>query len=84
MLPDDQLLVAAGDSFDDLHVFRFDATTGEEGPKSLTTGDHKRVQPRAQPGPDTLIYSRKRESGQPAAAMADQREGDRPCSTRAR
>ena len=52
VLPDAQLLVAAGDSADELHVFRFDATTGEEGPKSLTTGDHERVQPRAEPGPD--------------------------------
>ena len=43
MLPDAQLLVAAGDSFDDLHIYRFDATTGDEGAEAADDRHHERV-----------------------------------------
>ena len=78
VLPDEQLLVAAGDSVDDLHVFLFDATTGEVGAKSLTTGTTNEFNPVLSPDRTTMIYSRKRASGQPAAAMGINGSGDRP------
>ncbi len=51
VLPDAQLLVAAGDSPDDLHVYRFDATTGEEGSAAADDRLHERAEPGAEPGP---------------------------------
>ena len=78
VLPDAQLLVAAGNSFDDLHIYRFDATTGEEGAKPLTTGDTNEFNPVLSPDRKMLIYSRKRESGNQLRAMAVDGSGDRP------
>ena len=77
-LPDEQLLVAAGDSAEDLHVFRFDATTGEVGPKSLTTGTTNEFNPVLSPDRTTMIYSRKRASGNQLRLMGINGEGDRP------
>ena len=42
----------------DLHIFRFDATTGEEGAKPLTTGDTNEFNPVLSPDRKMLIYSR--------------------------
>ena len=77
-LPDEQLLVAAGDSFEELHVFRFDATTGEVGPKSLTTGTTNEFNPVLSPDRTTMIYSRKRAAGNQLRLMGINGEGDRP------
>ena len=77
-LPDEQLLVAAGDSAEELHVFRFDATTGEVGPKSLTTGTSNEFNPVLSPDRTTMIYSRKRASGNQLRLMGINGEGDRP------
>ena len=77
--PTPQLLVAAGDSADELHIFRFDATTGEEGAKPLTTGTTHEFNPVLSPDRTTMIYSRKRASGnQLRAAWRINGSGDRP------
>ena len=54
------------------------------GPEVADDRHHERVQPRAQPGPDHDDLLAQACCGQPAAPDGDQREGDRPCSTRAR
>jgi Tol biopolymer transport system component len=67
-----------GDSFEDLHVFRFDATTGEVGPKSLTTGSTNEFNPVLSPDRTMMIYSRKRAGGNQLRLMGISGEGDRP------
>ena len=78
VLPEAQLLVAAGDRTGDLHVYRFDTTTGEEGAKSLTTGATNESNPVLSPDRDLMIYSRKRASGNQLRIMAVDGGGDRP------
>jgi hypothetical protein len=78
VLTDSQLLVAAGPSADDLHVYLFDSTTGEVGTKPLTTGSTNEFNPVLSPDRKMLIYSRKRASGNQLRAMAVDGSGDRP------
>ena len=78
VLSDAKLLVAAGDSADDLHVYVFDSITGEEEAKPLTTGSTLEFNPVLSPDRDMLIYSRKRASGNQLRAMAVDGSGDRP------
>jgi Tol biopolymer transport system component len=78
VLPNSTLLVAAGDRFDNLHIYKLEARTGDEGLLPLTTGDTNEFNPVLSPDRDMLIYSRKRESGNQLRAMAIDGSGDRP------
>ncbi len=79
VLPDSQLLVAAGDDKNQMHIFVFDATTGQEG-SVLTFGDNTRESnPVLSPDRTTMIYARDRGSGnQLRIASATDGSGDRP------
>ncbi|HET9997118.1 MAG TPA: CHAT domain-containing protein [Nocardioides sp.] len=78
-LSDSQLLVAAGDERNELHVFLFDETTGQVGAEALTKGEHvNEWLPVLSPDRRTMIYSREREGGhQLRTAAAIDGQGDR-------
>ena len=69
---------------EDLHVFRFDATTGEVGPKSLTTGTTNEFNPVLSPDRTTMIYSRKRRQATSFGRWGSAGRATGRCSTRAR
>jgi hypothetical protein len=78
-LTDSQLLVAAGDDGDTLHIYVFDVTTGEEDAEPLTTGvDAKEFNPVLSPDRKTMIYSRQRGSGNQLRAASVDGSDDRP------
>jgi Tol biopolymer transport system component len=78
-LTDSQLLVAAGDDKDDLHIFLFDTSTGAEEADPLTTGANtKEFNPVVSPDRKTMIYSRQRGSGNQLRSAAVDGTDDRP------
>jgi Tol biopolymer transport system component len=78
-LSDTQLLVAAGTTQTDLHVYLFDVTTGQEGAEALSRGTTQEWLPVLSPDRRTMIYSRAREFGfQLRTAAAADGSGDHP------
>jgi Tol biopolymer transport system component len=71
--------VAAGNEKNQLHVYLFDVTTGQEGTEPLTKGeDVNEWLPVLSPDRETMIYSREREGGhQLRTASAINGNGDR-------